>query len=95
MAVKIIIQRNIPEKATTQTFPFLMKLREMAMRQDGYISGETLRNFDDPKDYLVISTWRSVDDWKAWESNQVRKDIQASIDEILQDHTRYKIYQYV
>ena len=95
MAVKIILQRYIPENAQEEVFPLFMKLRAIAMGQEGYISGETLRNFEDSKDYLVISTWRSVEDWKAWEASAARNQIQSGIDSILEKKTQYKIYQYI
>ena len=42
----------------------LVELRSIANRQAGYISGETLRNVNNPEEYVVISTWRSLEDWR-------------------------------
>jgi heme-degrading monooxygenase HmoA len=72
----------------------LIELRSLATAQTGYISGETLRNLDDPEDYLVISTWQSVDNWKAWAANSQRREIQDKIDTLLGAKTEYGIYLY-
>lgn len=94
MAVKIIIRRNVTKEARDEAYPLFLRLREGAMSQGGYISGETLRNFDDPDDHVVISTWRSIDDWKAWENSPQRKEIQTRLDTILGEKTAYNVYHY-
>jgi len=94
MAARIIIRRKVPKGKKVQLFPLLLDLRSKAIAQSGYISGETLRNINDPEDYIVISTWKSVDDWKAWEASTERGEIQSRIDALLGEKTTYGIYSY-
>ncbi|MGD2127428.1 MAG: antibiotic biosynthesis monooxygenase [Desulfobacteraceae bacterium] len=94
MAVKIIIKRKIPKEKEAQLLPLLLELRSKATTQPGYISGETLRNVDDPEDFVVISTWQSVDVWKAWEASKGRAEIQDKIDALLGEKTAYGVYFY-
>jgi len=94
MAVKIIIRRKISPEKENQVLPLLLQLRSKATIQPGYISGETLRRIDSPDEVLVISTWQSVDTWRAWENSEERKQLQAKIDEILGEETQYSIYYY-
>jgi heme-degrading monooxygenase HmoA len=94
MAAKIIIRRKVPKGKKVQLLPLLLDLRSKAIAQSGYISGETLRNINDPEDYIVISTWKSVDDWKAWEASKERGEIQSRIDALLGEKTTYGIYFY-
>ena len=94
MAVKIIIRRRIPKGKEAQVLPLLLDLRSKAITQSGYISGETLRNVDEPEDYVVISTWKSLNDWKAWEASQGRAEIQKRIDGLLGGKTEFRIYFY-
>lgn len=42
------------------------------MLKPGYITGETLINIDDPEDFIVISTWKSPEDWKNWLNSKER-----------------------
>ena len=94
MAVKIIIRRKVSKGKESQLFPLLFQLRAKAVTQPGYISGETLRNANEPEDYLVISTWKSVEDWKAWEVNPARTEIQNKIDSLLGEKTFFGVYYY-
>jgi len=94
MAVKIIIKRKVPDHKVETLMPLLKNLRNMAMNHDGYISGETLKRIDSPGESLVISTWQSIDAWRAWVLNQERIDIQNKIDELLGEETKYELYEY-
>ena len=94
MAVKIIIKREVRKEKEKELLPLLTELRSKAIAQSGYISGETLNNIDNPEEYLVISTWRSVESWKAWESSMQREKIHRKIDAILGQKSEYGIYLY-
>jgi heme-degrading monooxygenase HmoA len=94
MAVKILIKRRVPKAKEAKLLPLLLDLRSIAITQPGYISGETLRNVNDPEDYVVISTWQSVEAWKAWETYKGRTEIQGKIDTLLGEKTSYGIYFY-
>ncbi|OGP57405.1 MAG: hypothetical protein A2V65_00485 [Deltaproteobacteria bacterium RBG_13_49_15] len=94
MAVKIMIRRIVAENKIKNIKPFLDRLRSIALKQTGYIYGETLRSYDNPEEYLVISTWRSIDDWNLWFKNPERRRIQNEIDELTGTKTEYKIYQH-
>ena len=94
MAVKIIIKRKVAKEKEKDLLPLLIRLRALATEQPGYISGETLRNIERPEEYLVISTWQSVDNWKAWASNKQRSEIQEKIDALLDTETEYNLYLY-
>jgi heme-degrading monooxygenase HmoA len=94
MAVKILIERRIQKNRENDALTLVTQLRAAASREPGYISGETLRNYDDPEEYLVISEWQNTDDWKSWKSSKERSEIQDKIDALLGEETSYKIYQY-
>ena len=94
MAIKIIIKRKVPQGKEEDLVPLLVKLRSLATAQTGYVSGETLTNVNDPEDYLVISTWQSVDHWKAWAGSKERAGIQDKIDALLGQKTEYGVYFY-
>jgi heme-degrading monooxygenase HmoA len=94
MAVKIIIRRKVPKNKEAQLLPLLLELRSKATTQPGYISGETLRNVNEPEDYVVISTWKSVEDWKKWEGNKGRRETLSKIEALLGEKAAYGIYLY-
>ena len=92
MVVKIIIKRRVSETQAVQLMPLLMQLRNLAMDQPGYITGETLKRIDRPGESLVISTWNSMEDWQQWSANTERAAVQAQIDALLGLPTEYEIY---
>lgn len=94
MAVKIFIRRKIPGDRTNDLLPLFRRLRNLATNQPGYISGETLKSVDDPGEYLVISTWQALDNWREWIVLRDRIEIQNEIDARLSEESIYEIYQY-
>jgi len=90
--VKIFIERTTIPGNELSLNKLLTELRSLAMKSTGYISGETLRALDDPNHFIVISTWDSLEDWKAWEKNQERQKIQKKIDDLLRAPSRHRIY---
>jgi heme-degrading monooxygenase HmoA len=94
MAIKIVIKRTISEDNVKYLTPLLKQLRTLANNQPGYISGETLKRLDRTGEYLVISTWKSVDDWEKWLASDERNGVQNKIDIILGKKTEYEVYTY-
>ena len=92
MAIKIFIKRQVPADKEEKVMALIKRLRSLAVAQPGYISGETLRSVANPDEYLVISNWQTVEDWKAWESSKERSDIQNRIDALLGGKTTYDAY---
>jgi heme-degrading monooxygenase HmoA len=94
MAIRIIIDRKVKKGKDSDFARMLRELRSEAIPSKGYISGETLRAQDDPHNYIVISTWQSLADWKAWEKQPERKKIQAQIEKLMARPTKTRIYLY-
>jgi len=95
MAVRVLIEREIEPGQEINTHELLMKLRAKAMQIKGYISGETLRSLDDPRKFLVISTWNTVEDWKAWESDPDRRKAQEELNRLLRHPEKTTVYTYL
>ena len=94
MTVKIIIKRIVPEDKNRDLISLLKQLRNLSIQQPGYISGETLKNIENPNEVLVISTWQTSEDWYRWVQNEQRKALQSQIDTFLQANTEYGIYDF-
>ena len=94
MAIKVFIKRAVPENMAEALKPLLKKLRNLAMEQPGYVSGETYKRIDRPGENLVISTWQSMDDWRRWLLSEERAEIQAKVDYLLGEKTGYEIYTF-
>lgn len=93
MTVKIFIKRSVTEENVLALTLLLKKLRSLTLNQPGYIYGETLKRVDQEDECMVISTWRSLDDWNAWINNEERATIQSEIDVLLGHETTYAVYE--
>jgi heme-degrading monooxygenase HmoA len=94
MAVKIFIKRVVKENKAKDLLPFFRQLRNLASSQPGYISGETLKRTDNPDQYLIISSWQSLDSWEQWAVSRERIEIQNEIDDMLDEEATYEIYKH-
>ena len=95
MTVKILIKRTVPNDKEKELMHLLKELRNLGVNQPGYISGETLKNVENPNEVLVISIWQSAAEWNNWVRNDQRRELQDQIDFLLQARTEYNIYDYV
>lgn len=92
MVVKVLIKRVIQDGKTREVFALLNKFRADAVNQKGYISGETLINYDKPQEILVISMWQSVENWLSWKQNQNRIANEHLLEHYLEEPTRVDTY---
>ena len=94
MTVKILIKRKVSADKAAKLSELVKQLRSLVIKQPGYVTGESLKNLAKLDEYLVISTWESIDAWKAWLASAERATIQQQIDALLGEKTEYEAYQY-
>jgi heme-degrading monooxygenase HmoA len=68
-------------------------LRKLAEKQKGFISRITYSSHNDHNDYIVISKWKTSDDWIAWMDKKKTRKIQGDIDSLIGEKTFFDIYQ--
>jgi len=81
--IRVIIERHCRTGMEVELTRQLMELRMLALKQHGYISGETLRSSHDPAMWLTISTWVNGDLWNDWETLPERCRIAGKIEPLL------------
>jgi len=69
-------------------------VRNEAMKQKGYITGETLVSTDDPSNVVVITTWQSPEDWNAWDTSEKRVKLNERINELLEEPYQIRTYRH-
>jgi heme-degrading monooxygenase HmoA len=92
MAVKVLIKRKIKDGKLNDASKLLIKARNNAMGQKGYISSETLSGCDDPNYLLVISMWKRIEDWDQWKNDDLREENEAAFEALLDGPTEYETY---
>ena len=93
MAIEVLIKRETkPGINAKALFPHIIELRSHAVKQPGYISGETLFNLQHPEECLVISRWTSMEHWQEWNRTSHRIELDEGMEKLLGAETEYKFY---
>ncbi|MDY6907235.1 MAG: antibiotic biosynthesis monooxygenase family protein [Chloroflexota bacterium] len=92
MTIKVIMERTVEAGKQDQLLELLKQLRARALMQPGYVSGETLTSVDRAGTHLVISTWHSLYDWKAWETHPERQALLKEIDALLTEPSKVGVF---
>jgi len=90
--IKVIIDQYCQPNKEEQFSGLLLELREMAIRQRGYISGETLREIINPFHFKIISTWSTLKDWKTWQRSSQRLLLEAMMESMTTDGRNLRIF---
>jgi len=93
MAIGVLIKRVTKHGVDAKVIlPYIIELRSLAVRQPGYISGETFFNLDRPEECLVIGRWISLEHWQQWKRDARRIKLNENIEKHLETKTEYNIY---
>jgi len=68
--VKVITERRVKKGEEEKYILLISDTHAVAKQEPSYITAEPLVSIDDPSVLLVVSTWESVDDWKAWVNSE-------------------------
>ena len=93
--IRVLIERNVRSDKEADVIKLLIELRTKALKQRGYISGETLRSIDNPFVWLAISTWNSIDTWRKWEKTTDRIQIAHEIEPLLTAPERISAFEFI
>ena len=92
MAVKVLIKRKIKNGKLSEASKLLIKARYAAMGHQGYISSETLTDCYEPNNVIVVSMWQKIEDWNQWKKSDLRSEIEAGFESLLDGSTKYEAY---
>ena len=92
MSFKIIIERKFKEPVKQEVLQIIDEIRIKALRDRGYIGGETLVNVDDGKEVIVVSSWSNVDDWKIWYEKKEWEELEKELAPRLEEPAKVRIF---
>jgi heme-degrading monooxygenase HmoA len=82
--IRVVIEHKTKDKEETRKLVKIIQLvHAKARKQHGYIRGSTLVNVADPRHVVVLSSWQTVEDSKAWDESKELKSLNALIEEHL------------
>lgn len=92
MSFKIIIERKFKAPVNQEVLEIIDEIRIKALRDRGYIGGETLVNADDGKEVIVVSSWANVDDWKNWYEKKEWEELEKEFASQLEEPAKVRIF---
>ena len=93
MAIGVLIKRVTKHGVDAKVLlPLIVELRSLAVRQSGYISGETFFNLDRPEECVVIGRWTSLEHWQQWKMDKRRIELVDNIEKQLERKAEYNFY---
>lgn len=93
MAVKVLIERHVKAGREELVWEMLRDLRSQAVRQKGYLYGETWRSLENSRIFLVSSTWGSRNYWETWTNDDLRRKIEERINPYLRKPGTVRIFE--
>ena len=93
MYVKVISRRQFRIEQKDKLIPLLKRLRKLAEKHKGFVSRSTYSSLNDTGEHIVISEWKSTDDWVKWMDRKKTRKIQGDIDSLIGEKTFFDIYR--
>lgn len=84
--IKVLVKRQL--KHGEDIGRLLLELHMIAVQRKGHVSNETWIDVRNNRTITVLSTWQSLEDWKAWESSEDRAKILNRIEPLLSKKRR-------
>ncbi len=95
MSVKVLIERWVKAGHEETVWDMLRALRSQAVRQRGYLYGETWRSMDNPRIFLVVSVWGRREYWERWVEDDFRRKMDDRINEMLRKPSTARVFEEV
>jgi len=93
MAIGVLIKRVTKHGDNAKVLlTHIIELRALAVKQPGYISGETFFNLDRPEECLVIGRWTTIELWQKWYQDPRRIELDKNMEKHLGAKPEYSIY---
>lgn len=91
--IKVIEGYELNKGADIQ--PLFLKLRSYAMTFPGFISVEHIRSLKGTAIAALLYNWSQREDWEAWESSKLRKQILGEAETLLVSEPRITLYEVI
>lgn len=91
--IRVIIERHIAHTLETTYETVAKSTLQKAVSAPGFISGESLKNSNDPNHRMILSNWMNVQDWHRWYASEERKDMMNKINPILETEEKITILE--
>jgi len=92
MPIKVLIKRRFKEGYVNEINKIIKESRFAATDQEGYITSETMWDYENPFRVVIVSNWRKMEYWNKWKNSELRKSIEQKFQDFLVGETEYEIF---
>lgn len=91
--IRVIIERFIAESLELNYEDTAKDILQKAIRSDGFISGESLKDTQNSRHRFIICNWRSLLDWQKWEQSHERKEMMERLNLMLEKEEKTTVLE--
>ena len=89
--IRVIIDRMIAETMEANYEDAALDVLQLAVKANGFISGESLKDIRNPRHRIVLCKWRSPADWDRWCASEERKSVMGKLNLMLETEEKISI----
>jgi heme-degrading monooxygenase HmoA len=91
--IRVIIERFIAESLEANYEDTAKDILQKAIRSEGFISGESLKDTQNHRHRFIICNWRSITDWQKWEQSHERKEMMGKLNLMLEKEEKTTVLE--
>ena len=91
--IRVIIERFIADTLEANYEDAAIDILQKAIRSEGFISGESLKDTQNSRHRFIICNWRSTLDWQKWEQSLERKSMMDKLNLMLEKEEKATVLE--
>ena len=91
--IRVIIERFIAETLESNYEDSAKDILQQAIRSEGFISGESIKDAQNDRHRFIICNWRSTLDWQSWEQSMERKALMDKLNLMLEKEEKTTVLE--
>lgn len=91
--IRVIIERFIAESLEANYEDTAKDILQKAIRSDGFISGESLKDTQNDRHRFILCNWRSITEWQQWEHSHERKELMDKLNLMLEKEEKTTVLE--
>ena len=93
--IRVLIERYVDNSLEQHYEIAARKVLQGAVQAPGFISGESLRDMQDPTHRLILCTWTTVQQWQQWYASQTRHSLMAELSPMLDKEEKVTLLDHI
>ncbi|MCW8884806.1 MAG: antibiotic biosynthesis monooxygenase [Motiliproteus sp.] len=93
--IKVMIERHVALDLADHYQIAAKKVLQTAMQSPGFISGESLKDANDPNHRIVLASYQDFANWSHWYNSPERKASMEELRPMLEDDEKITVFEHI